>query len=1591
VAALDRATAHLGQTSTALSFEKLVEIAATDFVKGGRTNAIDIKQAAEQWIEKGQLIPLETKGQYATKTMLDTEKSLLNITQGRVQNMRTQPDNTVLKKLNVNQDNQNKIAQLYHSTKQFHVVNVFGSSDQIAENLLNVGNQSGKRVHLVSQTATDSKLNQQTISRQSHTLRGWVKNLFTEDHRHNLQGFLKQDNGLTNKDIILVDNAGKMSASELIDLTVHAKESQSKVIFLNKASSRQGLKAHSAIDLYAKGNVHTLPWVDTKQSDSQMRLHEQDTQKIANLYANTKDKSNTQILATSSVEQRHLTESIRNTLKNTGQLSRTGVHIETQLPHYLSKSQQELAKHYQAGMTLRHWQDGKPNDYLITKSDHANNTLKVLSQKNGKPASFDPSSRAFKAMDTQLFKPGSIELSAGERVTLQTNHKPLGLQKDETYVVSSFNGSHVHFQSNKGETTHVALGKLKGAPLKYDYVRSATTVSPKSQILLSAKSFALTKELLNEVTEKSQYIDVFTDNVDKAQNTIEKSEVRPSATQRVMHTQTKNDRYLSQATAQTLIRDVTKVLDALPIDNRKSVVEKSVDFAVSHISEKEAGFTQKELVTEAIRYAFNEAGHAVTKDKIEHELEKRSETLSAEFSDGTRWTTQSALDTEKHILANIKQSKGQSSAYATQKQVQDFLETKPRFTEGQKDATHLIATTKDRFVAVQGLAGTGKSTMLESNIALIQAVSEVGKNQPNTIIGLAPTHAAVSELESKGVKAQTLESLLTDIRTGHKIPQNYTNALFFLDESSMVSNRQAKEFTELVKQSQSKTVLLGDKEQLLSLSAGKPFEMAMTKGDIDTAYMTNIIRQKNDTLLGAVHNILDKQPDSALDKLRSQQPDTTNKSQHVISTLDTSNKDQIKAQQQATEALPWSVAQDYLARTPETRENTLIIAYTNRERDDITAHIRNGRMKSKEIGLENISTYRLRSVGASKEELSTMMPYEKGLVVSTKLGEFNTITNVDSENGIVTLQNPETKKEFPFLPLHRDHKFTTLFSVSEKPLSSGDKIMTRLTDKNRGIEANKEYTIIKASKDSITAISKDEQTLSINPKVLKDGHWDYAYTRTADMAQGSTYENVITAISGKGQLTNLRRAYIDISRGSKHVKLYTDNPGQMMKSWLSKDVHKQSAIETANQIAPTTTMYFNDNPLPHEDTRFQNTNGEFDRNTFKEYINNELPKFTESLAVKYLGAPNKSKSDRDYLTFGTGKTAIKVSLTGEHRGYFKDYTTGEKGSLINLMMNYEGIKFKDAMTQANTFINDPDKHQLSENINHEKLKAITPKQVAQFESRAKEYFNQSIETKGTLAERYLSNQNIKHTHNENVRFHGAVYSSEDRNTHPAMVTNIHNRDKETKAIEITYLDASGNKDKDLDINPRILGTKSKNLTRFNQGDNLNTTIISTSIESAFKIKDETEGNIDIINVNHKNDIQNISTDELRQHIIIVLDKENQNLTPNNIEKILQNFQNKSIEFINDSNLNNDIKQCIEKLHNAPEFKDDKDFLHKEYDSISINSIKAEGSKEKFDSLVQSEQLEHHINKPEDKQLTFDLGSKDSSFESSRELDRGLER
>src|SRR3546814_1228166 len=119
-------------------------------------------------------------------------------------------------------------------------------------------------------------------------------------------------------------------------------------------------------------------------------------------------------------------------------------------------------------------------------------------------------------------------------------------------------------------------------------------------------------------------------------------------------------------------------------------------------------------------------------------------------------TTQEALRTEERILTSVEEGKGTANPIiAADTAPVRLQEASDRpLNPGQLAAASLILSSADRTVSVQGVAGAGKSTML-------QAVARVAEAEGRTITGLAFQNKMVADLaEGAGIKAQTIASFV---------------------------------------------------------------------------------------------------------------------------------------------------------------------------------------------------------------------------------------------------------------------------------------------------------------------------------------------------------------------------------------------------------------------------------------------------------------------------------------------------------------------------------------------------------------------------------------------------------------------------------------------------------------------------------------------------------------------------------------------------------------------------------------------------------------------------------------------------------------
>lgn len=156
-------------------------------------------------------------------------------------------------------------------------------------------------------------------------------------------------------------------------------------------------------------------------------------------------------------------------------------------------------------------------------------------------------------------------------------------------------------------------------------------------------------------------------------------------------------------------------------------------------------------------------------------------------------------------------------------------------SDEQKTALHHVLR-DNQLACVVGLAGAGKSTMLE-------AAAEAWARQGLTVHGAALAGKAADGLQSAaGIECRTLASLELAWENGYK-PIARGDVLV-VDEAGMIGTRQLSRIACKLNEIGAKLVLVGDPEQLQPIEAGEPFRDLIARHG--AAEMTEIHRQRSD-------------------------------------------------------------------------------------------------------------------------------------------------------------------------------------------------------------------------------------------------------------------------------------------------------------------------------------------------------------------------------------------------------------------------------------------------------------------------------------------------------------------------------------------------------------------------------------------------------------------------------------------------------------------------------------------------------------------------------------------------------------------------
>jgi hypothetical protein len=495
-------------------------------------------------------------------------------------------------------------------------------------------------------------------------------------------------------------------------------------------------------------------------------------------------------------------------------------------------------------------------------------------------------------------------------------------------------------------------------------------------------------------------------------------------------------------------------------------------------------------------------------------------------------------------------------------------------TDDQTSAVRVALTSCDGVVAIQGFAGTGKTTAYEAmqNIyaaltTMMDIATSLKPHKPSvklalsgqkqleafymvkaTLKGAAPTHAAVKELKDKKIEANTLSSILSryDFNKANapqaliKMRKEFKGTTLIIDEASMLGNRQLEQVFALQNDLKiNKVILSGDVRQIASLQAGAPFKMGMTHNrEMARTQLTTILRQNsNPTLKEAVLSFAQGKSSKAMTRLKP-----------FIHELGRGANDALIADK----AFSLWKGEGGKAR---------VVVDTNKMRTLMNERIREDYIKDGIVSKDSFTQQAYSDAGLSNHDKMTSRLYQTGQTIyafarfgKLKSGDTlnitslnhrrNSIEGINSEGKSVKMDIMRSLKGRRDVPLGVYHQTSSHFAV-------GDRVLFNKTDKHLGIQTNDEYLIAHFDEKSVQLMALDGRTKALNvPREATQLQFmTYAYAITADKAQGKSFESVIAILKsvGQGDFVNHARAYIMASRAKDSLNLVTDSFQDLMR------------------------------------------------------------------------------------------------------------------------------------------------------------------------------------------------------------------------------------------------------------------------------------------------------------------------------------------------------------------------------------------------------------------------------------------------------------
>src|SRR5438552_800147 len=569
------------------------------------------------------------------------------------------------------------------------------------------------------------------------------------------------------------------------------------------------------------------------------------------------------------------------------------------------------------------------------------------------------------------------------------------------------------------------------------------------------------------------------------------------------------------------------------------IVQSAMTFSKERNLEREAVVDERDLLRDALRRSMGDA----TFTEVRTEFEKRvgsDEFIEVEKKSGPpgrAFTTEEMIGYERETIQMMREGQNECPALASFETRREIDNHHPHLIQSQRVAVEQILASRDQVMALEGVAGAGKTTSLA-------VVREAAEREGYKVEGFAPTSRAAQKLAEAGIESSTLQRHLAQGNDQTGVQKH----LYVLDESSLASTKQMNEFLHRLKDSD-RVLLVGDTRQHQAVEAGTPYQQRQEAG-IQTVRLDEIIRQKDPALKEVVEHLSRGEVKEAIEKL-----DTQGRV-HEIPQQDERLKE---------------IARDYIKQP----EGTLVVSPDNRSRMEINRMIHTEMQKIGQVDHRErnvrVLVARQEITGADRQwaeqyEPGNIVRYTKGSKThGIDAGEYARVERVEARENLLTVRR-ESGEKISYDP--RRLQGVTLYRETERAFAQGDRVQFTAPNRERQI-ANRELGTIEKIDDGGNLQLRLDSGRPVTFNIKENPHLDYGYAVTSHSSQGQTADRVLVHIDTEQageKLVNRRLAYVAVSRGRYDAHLYTDDKGHLAEQ-LSRAVSHRSAMEPSRESA----------------------------------------------------------------------------------------------------------------------------------------------------------------------------------------------------------------------------------------------------------------------------------------------------------------------------------------------------------------------------------------------------------------------------------------